>query len=116
LFYRMLADQEPFTEGQSEQVDWLMNFESPAGRLIDREIRLLIEKLISTRPDFRGTAQEILDSLRMMLQASDNPTEEELDQMRKPQGKWSARQLMALSALTMLLVIFWLVLSTVAQQ
>lgn len=117
LFYQMLTGQDPWTDGQAENVDWLLNFESPAGRMIDRDNRLLIEKMISSDPKYRGSnALEILLSLKEMLAVVDAEYLTEATSRSKPVDRWSARSWMAISALSMLLVILWLVLTTVVRQ
>lgn len=117
LFYQMLTGQDPWTDGQAENIDWLLNFESPAGRMIDRDNRLLIEKMISVDPKYRGiNALEILLSLKEMLAVVDSECLTEATSRSKPVNRWSARSWMAISALSMLLIIFWLVLTTVVRQ
>ena len=117
LFYQMITGQDPWTDGQVEKIDWILNFESEAGRLIDRDIRLLIEKMISSDPGNRGSnAEEILLSLKVMLSVANEDHPFQTAPKSGVPSRWSARSWMAISVLSMLLIIFWLVLTAVAHQ
>ena len=117
LFYQMLTGQVPWTDGKIENIDWILNFESPAGQMIDREIRLLIEKMISPEPENRGRGMgEILSSLKVMLLALNiDPAVSALSQSEAP-SRWTARSWLAVSALSLLMIIFWLVVTNVTGQ
>lgn len=117
LFYQMVTGQDPWTDGQAGNIDWILNFESEVGRLIDHDIRLLIEKMISVDSKDRGAdAEEILLSLKVMLSAANEDHAYLLASQSGAPTRWSARSWMAISALSMLLIIFWLVLTTVVHQ
>ena len=117
LFYQMLTGQVPWTDGKIENIDWILNFESLAGQMIDREIRLLIEKMISIEPENRGIGMRVIHSSlnEMLLALNINPAISALSHSEAP-SRWSARSWLAISALFFLLIIFWLVMTTVASQ
>lgn len=115
LFYQMLTGELPKVD-HDILANHPIDFSTPEAGGVGRGVRLLIEKMVSTDPRDRGKAEEILSSLRLMLSASDDSSDFGPEPHRKRRPYDNARSWMALSVLSMLLVIFWLVITTVAHQ
>lgn len=116
LLYHMLTNEFPFPVGQSPTDTDAPDFSSAAARAIDSDIRLLIEKMLSTDPAFRGRGtEEYLISLQMMLSSKLTDSNDEEQPLEGIAARMSGRKWLMISALSVVSIIAWLVVSALVR-
>jgi serine/threonine protein kinase len=112
LLYHMLTNEFPFPVGSPPADTDMPDFSSVAAKAIDSDIRLLIEKMLSTDPAFRGAGLEVyLASLQAILESKLNkPAHEPTPEMVT--SEWSGRKWLMISALSAFMILAWLVIAS----
>jgi serine/threonine-protein kinase len=112
LFYQMLTGQRPFLGDDNQALAEAIRTESPdfsdlRHMGIPGGLVLLLEQLLAKdRAERCGNFDELLITLRSIRQFErDHPVEE------PPRRKWTPRQYLSISILTILLLILWMIIA-----